>query len=54
MAEFAKGLAASPATGAQYLLPAAANPRVTCRYCSSIFIVAAGKNQCPNCGAPAA
>ncbi len=27
--------------------------RVTCKYCSSIFLLAPGENACPNCGAPA-
>jgi hypothetical protein len=26
---------------------------LTCKYCSSLFILAAGKNACPNCGAAA-
>jgi hypothetical protein len=34
---------------------AAARPShaLTCAYCSSLFILAAGHNTCPNCGAPA-
>ncbi len=27
--------------------------RVTCKYCSSTFLLAPGENTCPNCGAPA-
>jgi hypothetical protein len=50
LADFAKALAASEGTGAS----SAAQQCVTCQYCTSIFIVAAGKNRCPNCGAPAA
>jgi hypothetical protein len=30
----------------------AAQP-VTCKYCSSIFLLAPSENACPNCGAPA-
>jgi hypothetical protein len=53
MAGFARALEASPGSGVPLSSRAAAPERVTCRYCSSLFILAAGKNTCPNCGAPA-
>lgn len=31
----------------------AAPTTLTCKYCSSVFILAPGKSACPNCGAPA-
>jgi len=27
--------------------------KITCSYCTSVFILTVGKNTCPNCGAPA-
>ncbi len=52
LARFAKLYIAS--RGADPLFTAAvASQPVTCAYCTSRFILAAGKNTCPNCGAPA-
>ena len=51
LAAFAKALTAT--AGARPSPAAAATTRVTCKYCTSIFILAAGKNTCPNCGAAA-
>ncbi len=50
MAAFAKALAASSGVRPN---DASAASRVTCKYCASIFILAAGKSTCPNCGAAA-
>lgn len=33
--------------------PAGPSRTLTCAYCSSLFVLAAGQNTCPNCGAPA-
>ena len=51
LAEFGKHLAASAGTKSS---AQAAARSITCNYCSSIFILTADKNACPNCGAPAA
>lgn len=52
LAEMVRQLAltAGPSPALSRQAPA---PRVTCSYCSSIFILSAGKNTCPNCGAAA-
>jgi hypothetical protein len=45
--------AGAPAQAAAAVVAVAPSHRLTCAYCSSVFILAAGKNTCPNCGAPA-
>ncbi len=47
MAEIVKALAATAGASAIGVTP------VSCKYCSSRFVLAAGKNTCPSCGAPA-
>ncbi len=52
MAAFGKHLAASSGNASPFGKPALAPP-VSCTFCGSRFILAPGKNTCPNCGAPA-
>jgi hypothetical protein len=46
--------AGAPAAAQVQAVPVAAPAhRLTCAYCTSVFILTVGKNTCPNCGAPA-